>query len=139
MKDDLDKLLADIGNMMDERHQKYGAGNIARHGIDGILVRIDDKIARIANSKNDFSDESHRDAWRDVVGYGLIALMWLDGRWPGSPVPDAPMLAGAETGRPSSPMDPDPRKGTFVQKPAQQTGKISRPGAASAHECTWCA
>lgn len=77
-------LFDELSNIMQERHSKYGPGNISRHGVPGILVRIDDKLARLSHSGEDFSDESYRDAWLDVVNYGLIALMFLDGTWPGS-------------------------------------------------------
>jgi hypothetical protein len=80
---DLKDLLAEVRGLMEDRHRKYGAGNISKRGIPGILVRLDDKLARIDNGNHDHADESYRDAWMDVVGYGLIALMCLDGNWPG--------------------------------------------------------
>lgn len=81
----LGSLLHEVETLMQDRHQKYGPGNIARHGLPGINVRLDDKLARIQTGDMDHTDEKYRDAWLDVVGYGLIALMWLDGNWPGSP------------------------------------------------------
>jgi len=80
---DLKDLLDEVRTLMQDRHLKYGSGNIAKRGIPGILVRLDDKLARIDNGDMDYADESYRDAWMDVVGYGLIALMALDGNWPG--------------------------------------------------------
>jgi len=79
----LASLLGEVQALMQDRHRKYGSGNIAKRGIPGILVRLDDKLARIDNGDMDYADESYRDAWMDVVGYGLIALMALDGNWPG--------------------------------------------------------
>ncbi|HKN44278.1 MAG TPA: hypothetical protein VJW23_10160 [Propionibacteriaceae bacterium] len=80
---DLKDLLAEVRALMSDRHKKYGSGNIAKRGLPGILVRLDDKLARLDNGDMDFGDESYRDAWMDVVGYSLIALMCLDGSWPG--------------------------------------------------------
>lgn len=80
---DLEELMVEVFELMEDRHQKYGSGNIAKRGIPGILVRLDDKLARIDNGDMDYADESYRDAWMDVVGYGLVALMCLDGNWPG--------------------------------------------------------
>ena len=80
---DLGELLQEVGILMRDRHKKYGSGNISKRGIPGILVRLDDKLARIDNGDMDYADESYRDAWMDVVGYSLIALMCLDGNWPG--------------------------------------------------------
>lgn len=80
----LRRIFDEITEIMEERGKKYGPGNISRHGLEGILVRLDDKTERLNHSQHDHADESYRDAWRDVVGYGLIALLWLDGAWPGS-------------------------------------------------------
>ena len=80
---DLNGLMNEVGILMRDRHKKYGNGNISKRGIPGILVRLDDKLARIDNGDLDYADESYRDAWLDVVGYGLVALMCLDGNWPG--------------------------------------------------------
>lgn len=88
------RLLHEVELLMLDRHTKYGPGNIARHGIPGITVRLDDKLARINTGDMDHADEKYRDAWLDVVGYGLIALMWLDGNWPGSPHPNPPHKPG---------------------------------------------
>lgn len=77
-------LFDELFELMEGRHAKYGPGNISRHGVQGILVRMDDKLARLAHSEADHSDESYRDAWLDVINYGLIALMFMDGVWPGS-------------------------------------------------------
>ena len=79
---DLNGLMNEVGILMRDRHRKYGNGNISKRGIPGILVRLDDKLARIDNGDLDYADESYRDAWLDVVGYGLVALMCLDGNWP---------------------------------------------------------
>jgi hypothetical protein len=79
----LGEVLSEVRELMCDRHTKYGPGNISKRGIPGVLVRLDDKLARIDNGDMDFADESYRDAWLDVVGYGLIALMCLDGNWPG--------------------------------------------------------
>lgn len=80
-------LFDELFQLMEGRHAKYGPGNISRHGVPGILVRMDDKLARLAHSEADFGDESYRDAWLDVINYGLIALMFMDGVWPGSEKP----------------------------------------------------
>lgn len=80
--------------IMSERRLKYGKGNIQKHGLIGVLVRMDDKMARLENQffdkdgnpkQNvygvDFSDESLRDTLMDIANYSNIALMLLDGTW----------------------------------------------------------
>lgn len=81
----LDIELTQIYEMMLERHEKYGPGNIARHGEYGILVRMDDKFARLANGLEDHRDETVDNTLDDVIGYALIWKLWLKGDWPGSP------------------------------------------------------
>lgn len=81
----LDENLKEIADLLRERHSKYGAGNISQFGDFGVLVRLSDKLSRIQNSRGlDYADEAERDAWLDVIGYGLIGLAWVDGNWPGS-------------------------------------------------------
>lgn len=75
-------LYDELFKLMEDRHAKYGAGNISRRGVAGILVRLDDKLERLSTGTMDHADESYRDAWLDVVNYGLIALMVMDGVWP---------------------------------------------------------
>lgn len=73
-----------------ERHRKYGPRNISHSPggpLNGLRVRLHDKQARINNFADgdgpaDFSDDALRDAFVDIVGYGLIGLLVLDGKWP---------------------------------------------------------
>lgn len=77
--------LREIEAIMRERHDKYGPGNIAQFGDFGVMVRLSDKLSRLQHSSGkDYADEATRDAWLDVIGYGLIGLAWVDGNWPGS-------------------------------------------------------
>ena len=77
--------LREVEAIMRERHEKYGPGNIAQFGDFGVMVRLSDKLARLQHSSGkDYADEATRDAWLDVIGYGLIGLSWVDGNWPGS-------------------------------------------------------
>ena len=74
-------LLDEVGALLLQRNAKYGSANIDKHGLKGILVRIDDKLARLNHMAGEFPDESVEDAWMDVAGYALIALMKLRGQW----------------------------------------------------------
>ncbi len=72
--------------LMVSRHKKYGAGNIGRHGLLGVTVRLHDKIERLNNmvidgNGGDSADESIRDTLLDIANYGLIGLACLDGKW----------------------------------------------------------
>ena len=70
-----------------ERHDKYGASNISNTpggALSGIIVRLFDKLSRLAHSGADFADESVNDTINDIVGYGLIASLVHNGKWPKS-------------------------------------------------------
>lgn len=85
----LEEKLEEVAAVMRDRGAKYGPGNIAEFGELGVLVRLSDKLARLRHSREvDFADESSRDAWIDIIGYGLIGLAWADGQWPGSERPE---------------------------------------------------
>jgi len=70
------------------RQRKYGSGNIARRGPVGVLVRMDDKLARLdqlvmQGKGATESDESIADTCYDIVNYALILLTCEQGQWPG--------------------------------------------------------
>ena len=68
-----------------ERHAKYGALNISNTpggALSGIIVRLFDKLSRLAHSGADFADESVNDTINDIVGYGLIASLVVNNKWP---------------------------------------------------------
>lgn len=64
------------------KQRDYGHENIASFGLVGIAVRMCDKVARLRNllaSGAEPVNESLLDTWVDLVGYGLIAEMWING------------------------------------------------------------
>lgn len=76
------------GNVLISKQEDYGPLNISRApggALNGLRVRIYDKIARINNLLDTGADpknESLRDSFLDLANYGVIALMVLDGTWP---------------------------------------------------------
>ena len=65
--------------MMISRHHKYGERNILGFHMTGVVIRMCDKVERINNSVRDFDDELIIDAYMDLVGYGAIAYMLMNG------------------------------------------------------------
>ena len=61
------------------RQRKYGTGNITKFGTRGIIVRMSDKIERLRNMGGDFADDSVVDAYMDLVGYGALHWMTVNG------------------------------------------------------------
>lgn len=70
--------------MLVEKRASYGPHNLIRHGLHGMLVRSDDKAERLrqiyqGNIPRDTAvGESECDAWRDIAGYALLALLFLN-------------------------------------------------------------
>ena len=64
-----------------EKQHDYGHDNINAFGEFGLLIRTNDKVARLKNliGKEGIA-EPRVDAWRDIGGYAIIALM-LDRGW----------------------------------------------------------
>jgi hypothetical protein len=78
-----------------QRQRKYGSDNIARRGPAGILVRMDDKLARLERTLThqrddkaaDFADETLADTCADIANYALMIHVCESGHWPGWPHP----------------------------------------------------
>jgi hypothetical protein len=70
------------------KHKDYGPTNIANApggALNGLRVRIHDKIARInhlIDSGKDPQHESLRDSFIDLLNYSAIAIMVLENKWP---------------------------------------------------------
>lgn len=72
---------AAITSLLVSKQADYGHENINRFGVIGLIVRISDKVARLANlyRKNSSpKNESVLDTWRDLFGYAVIAEMLAD-------------------------------------------------------------
>ena len=71
--------------LFDKKQHDYGNTNIAAFGEKGVLVRANDKMARLINLSKEgerANNESLDDSWRDLSIYGTIALMVRQGVWP---------------------------------------------------------
>ena len=64
--------------LMFKKQHDYGHGNITKFGEFGVLVRTNDKIARLLNlhARGDSPEnESLIDSWVDLFNYSLISLL----------------------------------------------------------------
>jgi hypothetical protein len=70
-----------------KKHKDYGPKNISGSpggALNGLRVRIHDKLARINNLYDSGStpeNESLRDSFIDMANYAIIALLVLDDEW----------------------------------------------------------
>lgn len=75
-------------DVMISKHQDYGPSNISNApggALNGLRVRMHDKLARINNLLENDAEASHeplRDSFLDLANYALIGMLVIDGRWP---------------------------------------------------------
>lgn len=77
---DPDGAVRSITWLIARKQHDYGHGNITAFGQRGLVVRINDKIERLANlrsrgGKNAVQGETLVDTLQDIVGYALIGVM----------------------------------------------------------------
>lgn len=87
----LDASLSDItrelGDLLLSKHLDYGPKNItdAPGGpINGLRVRMHDKLARINNLFDSGASPEHEsleDSFKDMANYAIIGLLVLRGKW----------------------------------------------------------
>ncbi len=71
----------EIADVVINKQRDYGKDNILAFGELGVLIRANDKIARLKNLLNkEGVTEPRIDAWVDIIGYGIVALL-LDRDW----------------------------------------------------------
>lgn len=88
----IDSIHLDLKTLLLKKHQDYGPLNIALAPggpLNGLRVRIYDKLARINNLYESGSDtpnyESLEDSFIDLANYATIALLVQRGQWEGIP------------------------------------------------------
>ena len=78
------KKAEDVLPLLRRKQEDYGYNNISAFGIDGILVRMHDKIARIENLTDkqvEGLNEPLTDSFYDLIGYCIIGIMVALGIW----------------------------------------------------------
>ena len=81
------KTYQELLDLLLSKHRDYGAKNIADApggAINGLRVRMHDKLARINNlvdSKKSPEHESFEDSFKDMANYAIIGLLVLRGEW----------------------------------------------------------
>ena len=77
------RIANEIADLLIMKQKDYGKSNILDFGEYGILVRTNDKVARLKELviKNKTpANEKKTDSWKDIAGYALLALM-LERGW----------------------------------------------------------
>lgn len=89
---DLDEFENNLRDAFDEmvtllvaKRKSYGPANLVRFGPLGIVIRASDKIDRLSNLTRSaetasVDGDTVEDAWKDLVGYGVLGLLHQRGR-----------------------------------------------------------
>lgn len=87
----LDTVLAEMREIMIRKQRDYSPTNITEFGEVGVVVRANDKMARLKNllwfSRHKPKNESVYDSWVDLANYGVIAIL-IRREWWGLPLSD---------------------------------------------------
>ena len=85
----LDRVHKEVQEIAKRKNNDYGSGGIdplAVTGLDGLVTRLIDKVARLHSLTRPgvnrlVKDESIRDTLLDMVNYASYGVMLLDGTW----------------------------------------------------------
>lgn len=84
-----DKIYSELADVLVSKQLDYGPGNINNapgSAMNGILVRMNDKMERLKNlvyhSDGEPQNESIDDSLIDIANYAVIAMMVRRGSWP---------------------------------------------------------
>jgi hypothetical protein len=84
---DVAQVVSDVAWLLEHKRRTYGPKNLERHGLNGICVRLADKLARYDNltgaswDESVYRDESLLDTLHDTIGYCVAAVLMIDGNW----------------------------------------------------------
>lgn len=83
----VDATYTELYDLLMTKHNDYGPKNISQSPggpINGLRVRMHDKLARINNlvdSGKNPEHESLEDSFKDMANYAIIGLLVLRGQW----------------------------------------------------------
>jgi hypothetical protein len=86
--EDVETTLTELANLLISKHKDYGPKNISMSPggpLNGLRVRMWDKLARINNLVDSGADPEHEsleDSFKDMANYAIIGLLVLGGKWP---------------------------------------------------------
>lgn len=78
---DIDAYKDFVNKTVIKKQKDYGPKNISRFGLNGLVIRMHDKVGRLDNLiKNGLmpENESIIDNLLDVIGYSVVAIMWTN-------------------------------------------------------------
>ncbi len=83
----IDNTVNELSQLLISKHRDYGPKNISLApggAVNGLRVRMHDKLARINNLVDNGADPQHEsleDSFKDMANYAIIGLLVLRGQW----------------------------------------------------------
>ena len=83
----LSNITKELSELLISKHKDYGPKNISQApggAINGLRVRMHDKLARINNLIDSGASPEHEsleDSFKDMANYAIIGLLVLRGKW----------------------------------------------------------
>jgi hypothetical protein len=77
-EDAVREVTRELTELLIKKQKDYGPQNVMEFGEFGVLIRANDKMARLKNLLKSGTvplNESIEDSWRDLSNYGIIALL----------------------------------------------------------------
>ena len=87
LDNELTKVTIELSDLLLSKHRDYGPKNITDApggAINGLRVRMHDKLARINNLDDSGAKPEHEsleDSFKDMANYAIIGLLVLRGKW----------------------------------------------------------
>lgn len=72
---------SEMATLLESKRASYGPGPIARFGMQVAMINAEGKICRIETMLNtgtyvNKDGDSFEDAWLDLIGYGMLGLLY---------------------------------------------------------------
>jgi hypothetical protein len=83
----LNAIVQELSDLLLSKHRDYGPRNISDApggAINGLRVRMHDKLARINNLFDSGAEPEHEsleDSFKDMANYAIIGMLVLRGKW----------------------------------------------------------
>ena len=87
LDNELARVTTELSDLLISKHRDYGPKNISLApggAINGLRVRMHDKLARINNLVDSGADPEHEsleDSFKDMANYAIIGLLVLRDKW----------------------------------------------------------
>ncbi len=115
--EEFEKIQGEGRRLCIQKNRAYGEKNISIFGLDGVIVRMSDKVQRLISLayhrdfKGDGLEETVADTLIDISNYAIISIMLLQGSWEGKDTTHTPLKENNT-----------PKEGTIIKEDKRYMG-----------------